>query len=325
MGLEDGCARRAAKASVGPIAGVMLLVVAACGGSRADSGTSLWSLPYSDPTTSAAITPSATSTPTPDSTAPLTSQAGPGPSGLPVPPGANPAPPGPNPVLPGANPAPPGPNPVPPGPNPVPPAPGSGSITQPTQPPGNQGCGQAPSGTIGGKLAQEITFPKPANATFPGATIFHACSSSGLPVTYEVSGETCQQVGADGGSSDQAFTDCSVTASQPGNTQYAAAAVVTQTFRVDPIVVVLTLSNLKRSGDTATVDVTSSSPIKGRIVVGSKGSDCADGGGDLDNSTEVTVILQLNPASGGSCAVEATLSSAQAESGPSNSVTIPAQ
>ena len=84
-------------------------------------------------------------------------------------------------------------------------------------------------------LPQTITFGAPSNqvmGTVPFA--LSATASSGLPVTFTsnttsvctVSGVTVTLV---------AVGTCSITASQPGNSTYAAATPVTQTFAVGPI------------------------------------------------------------------------------------------
>jgi sugar lactone lactonase YvrE len=84
--------------------------------------------------------------------------------------------------------------------------------------------------TTVGTTAQTITFPQPAPGTYPGSTTLTATSDSGLPVTYTVtsgpatlSGSTLTYTG---------IGSVVVTASQPGNANYAAAAPVSVTITV---------------------------------------------------------------------------------------------
>ncbi|MBL8215914.1 MAG: VCBS repeat-containing protein [Bryobacterales bacterium] len=81
---------------------------------------------------------------------------------------------------------------------------------------------------------QTINFPQPANRAFnAGPATMTATASSGLPVAYVSNSPTiCTVIGAivtavSGGT-------CSITASQAGNTNYAAAPPVSRTFQITP-------------------------------------------------------------------------------------------
>jgi hypothetical protein len=79
---------------------------------------------------------------------------------------------------------------------------------------------------------QTITFPKPPSSALSGGPVLlNASASSGLPVSYSSSTAAVCTVS---GSSVTLVSlgTCSITASQPGNAAYAAAASVTQTFTV---------------------------------------------------------------------------------------------
>jgi len=91
---------------------------------------------------------------------------------------------------------------------------------------------------------QTITFAALPSVTYGvGAMTLRATASSGLPVSYlvtgpaTVSGSTLTITGAGG---------VTVTASQAGNTNYAAATPVAQTFTVMPAVLTVTANNQSR-------------------------------------------------------------------------------
>jgi len=96
----------------------------------------------------------------------------------------------------------------------------------------------------GNPVSQNIVFPALSNVTF-GATPFalSASSTSGLPVAFAsttlpvctVSGTTVTIAGAG---------TCSITASQAGNTNYAAATPVVQSFTVNPASQTITFNTL---------------------------------------------------------------------------------
>ena len=98
--------------------------------------------------------------------------------------------------------------------------------------------------TVTGGVAQTITFAALPNVTYGVAPItLTASASSGLPVSYavtgpaSVSGSTLTITGAG---------SVTVTASQAGNSNYAAATPVSRTFTVSPAVLTVTANNLSR-------------------------------------------------------------------------------
>jgi hypothetical protein len=97
--------------------------------------------------------------------------------------------------------------------------------------------------------SQTITFPAIANTIYgPKPITLNATASSGLPVTYTVtgpatvSGSTLTLTGAG---------TVTVTANQVGNGTYVAATPVSQSFTVSPAVLTATASNLSRAYGTA--------------------------------------------------------------------------
>ena len=108
--------------------------------------------------------------------------------------------------------------------------------------------------TVSGGAAQTITFAPLPNVTYGAAPItLAATASSGLPVTYTVtgpatlSGSTLAITGAG---------SVSVTANQTGNTNYAAATAVTQSFTVAQVALTVTAANLSRQFNTANPTLT---------------------------------------------------------------------
>jgi hypothetical protein len=87
-----------------------------------------------------------------------------------------------------------------------------------------------------GQLNQVITFPQPEDLVYGTPTArLTAQASSGLPVRYTISaGVTACTVSTDGLLTLTSAGDCSVTANQPGDGRYAAAAPVTRIFTVTP-------------------------------------------------------------------------------------------
>ncbi|WP_329477745.1 hypothetical protein OG555_36965 [Kribbella sp. NBC_01484] len=105
-------------------------------------------------------------------------------------------------------------------------------------------CGTPPSGqSPDGKLPQRIVFPSPGNHQWPDTKVtLRACATSGLKVVYQLHGEAsgggCYVV--DPTSTTLQFQgpvgSCAITATQPGNSTYAPAASVTNTWKVSPLV-----------------------------------------------------------------------------------------
>lgn len=85
-----------------------------------------------------------------------------------------------------------------------------------------------------GALNQTITFTRPANVAFGSSSQqMAATASSGLTVTYTVdTSQAACDVAATGVVTIKAVGACTVTALQAGDSQYAAASSVTQTFQV---------------------------------------------------------------------------------------------
>jgi hypothetical protein len=99
--------------------------------------------------------------------------------------------------------------------------------------------------TVSGGVAQTITFNSIPNVIYGGSPItLTASASSGLPVTYAVtgpvtaSGSTLTIIGAG---------PVTVTASQVGNSNYAAAPPVLRSFTVAPAILTVTANNAPRS------------------------------------------------------------------------------
>jgi hypothetical protein len=99
--------------------------------------------------------------------------------------------------------------------------------------------------TVKGGAAQTISFNPLANVTYGvGPIALSATASSSLPVTYTVfgaaavSGSTLTIIGAG---------PVTVTASQAGNSNYAAATPVSQNFTVTPAMLTVTANNASRS------------------------------------------------------------------------------
>jgi sugar lactone lactonase YvrE len=124
--------------------------------------------------------------------------------------------------------------------------------------------------------AQTITFGALANKTFGDAPVtLSAAATSGLAVVFSASGP-CSIVGStvqiDGGGS------CTVTASQPGNANYAAAAPVARTFTIAKATQTITFGALpdKTLGDPPfTLAATASSGLQ--VAYGAAGACSVNG------------------------------------------------
>jgi hypothetical protein len=183
---------------------------------------------------------------------------------------------------------------------------GASSTPSPTASPtltGDPSCGSPPSGSVAGKSAQKIVFPAFGSHVWPknSATIA-ACSTSGLPVTLTL--DTQSFCALSGKKLTAALpTTCQVTASQPGDAQYAAAAPVSRTLTVGQQHV--TFSWLVgppaqvRVSTVLTLKVKASSPsgpvadTPVRVVVRESVSDVCSGPGsaDLTNGTATFQII----------------------------------
>ena len=85
-----------------------------------------------------------------------------------------------------------------------------------------------------GSAAQTITFGQPPDAKVGAPVTLSASASSGLPVSFS-SGTTPVCTVAGSAVTTAAAGLCTITASQSGNTDYAAAPPVTQLFQVNPV------------------------------------------------------------------------------------------
>ncbi len=113
----------------------------------------------------------------------------------------------------------------------------------------------------GGTQSQTITFANPGTQTYGTPLTLSATASSGLPVTYEVLSGSATLSG-----SVLTFTSTgsvTVQASQTGNSDYAAATPVSQTFQVSPEAQTITFANpgTQTYGTSLTLNATASSGL----------------------------------------------------------------
>jgi hypothetical protein len=109
---------------------------------------------------------------------------------------------------------------------------GTGTCTVTASQPGNSNYSAAPSKneSVGAELAaQTVSFstPPPASAVYGSMFTVAASSTSGLPITY-LSGGTCTNSGTTTYTMVSGTGSCTVTASQPGNGNYAPAPYATE-------------------------------------------------------------------------------------------------
>ncbi|MFM5903466.1 MAG: putative Ig domain-containing protein [Microbacteriaceae bacterium] len=93
------------------------------------------------------------------------------------------------------------------------------------------------------KVAQTITFPTPSNVVVDATTSASATSSSGLAVTLTGNSDAYCTISG-GVVTGVAAGTCSITASQEGDSTYAAATSVTRTFTVIPKAPVISTTSL---------------------------------------------------------------------------------
>ena len=142
------------------------------------------------------------------------------------------------------------------------------------------------------KAAQTITFAQPGNTTFSGASVpLTGSSSSGLPVTFGsqtpavcvIDGATAKPVGAG---------TCTVTATQPGNGNYAAAAPASRSLTVAKAPVVVTTKSTSGLLSLLTLKITYTSTVKSAItglpVAGVTVTTRVNGGSPTSGCTAVT-------------------------------------
>nr|WP_281371626.1 PxKF domain-containing protein [Petropleomorpha daqingensis] len=155
------------------------------------------------------------------------------------------------------------------------------------------------------KADQTISFAALPDKTFgDGAFTVSASASSGLPVTFAVTG-ACS-LGSDGTVTLTGAGDCTVTASQTGNDQFNAAPVVVRTFAIAKAAQTISFAALpdKTFGDGAfTVSASASSglpvtfAVTGACSLGSDGTVTLTGAGQCAVTASQTGNGDYNPAS----------------------------
>jgi len=167
---------------------------------------------------------------------------------------------------------------------------GAGFVTVEADQSGNSQYAPAPpvSQTFSvNQATQTITFTQnaPTSAPYNSSFTVAATASSGLPVTF-TSGGACSQVGATFTMTSGTGT-CTVTASQPGDSNYLAAQPVNQSTTAQPATPTVSLTGLpatapyqstfslvatSNSGVTATLAATGKCSISGTTVTITSGS-----------------------------------------------------
>ncbi|MEY4953873.1 MAG: hypothetical protein RL299_2297 [Pseudomonadota bacterium] len=131
--------------------------------------------------------------------------------------------------------------------------------------------------------ANTITFPPLANTPFTSAPpALSASASSGLTVSYASnSGAVCTVSG--GAISFVAAGTCSITASQAGNSNFAAATPITQTFEVTPGVNTITFPALASTAFTSAPPALAATASSGLAVSygSNSGAVCTVSGGTI--------------------------------------------
>ncbi len=126
--------------------------------------------------------------------------------------------------------------------------PPSKQTSTPNPPPPINSCGPAPSGHApDGRSLQKIYFPDPGtNHQWPDRTVkLKACSTSGLPITYQLEdggrGGSChvQDPAANPLTAQGETLSCRITATQGGDKRFAQAAPVTKTWAYGKLVITL--------------------------------------------------------------------------------------
>jgi len=186
------------------------------------------------------------------------------------------------------------------------------------------------------QVAQTITFGPPPDVAVGAPVTLSASASSGLPVSFS-SGTTPVCTVADSVVTTVAAGLCTITASQAGNTHYAAAPPVTQSFQVNPaaqtitfgqppdvtVGVPVTLSASASSGLPVSFSSGTSSvcTVAGSVVTTAAAGPCtitASQGGSARYAAapDVSRSFQVSPVKPGPAATPATTSPSVTGPGP---------
>jgi hypothetical protein len=165
----------------------------------------------------------------------------------------------------------------------------------PAPPPTNPACSARATGQVGGRWRQAIAFTAPGSHQYPDSTeSLHACSSSGLPVTFTLAAGAvnCTLSGSQVEATSTPAS-CVVIASQGGNSEFAPAASVSGAYRVS----LQTVSG-SWGGPPAGTPLTVSGGLTVTVVITSNGS-YQIGDVSLDSSDEsVCSSVDVGPISG---------------------------
>jgi hypothetical protein len=165
----------------------------------------------------------------------------------------------------------------------------------PTPPPPNPACSARATGQVGGRWRQAIAFTAPGSHEYPDSTeSLHACSSSGLPVTFTLAAGAvnCSLSGSQVEATSTPAS-CVVIASQGGNSEFAPAPSVSGAYQVSP----QTVSG-SWGGPPAGTPLTISGGLTVTVVITSNGS-FQIGDLSLDSSDEsVCSSVDVGPISG---------------------------
>jgi hypothetical protein len=117
----------------------------------------------------------------------------------------------------------------------VPPSSSSSSIVLSTSPSHPPSCPAQASGLVGTRRAQAVWFAAPGvQHVYPDARlVLHGCASSGLPVSFALTGDNQNCVLSGNVLTAEAPASCFVQASQAGNASYAPAIAAQQPYRLD--------------------------------------------------------------------------------------------
>ena len=186
------------------------------------------------------------------------------------------------------------------------------------------------------QVAQTITFGPPPDVTVGAPVTLSASASSGLPVSFS-SGTTPVCTVAGSVVTTVAAGLCTITASQAGNTDYAAAPPVTQSFQVNPAAQTITFGQPPdvRVGVPVTLPASASSglpvsfssgtlsvcTVAGSVVTTVAAGPCtitASQGGSARYAAapDVSRSFQVNPVKAGPAAQPATTSPSVTGPGP---------
>lgn len=207
--------------------------------------------------------------------------------------------------------------------------------------PGGQGnpCGKPPAGTAAdGRAQQRIVFTPPGTHQWPDVDLtLRACATSGLPVRFQLQnggrGGGCWAAALSGATTRASTVPltCEITATQDGNTAFAPAQPVVQTWMVNKLAVKIgwlgSADTLVYSaaGHVATlqVRVTAMHPIPPLMIYTQADGACSEaaaprgvgGTGSAAITFDVRVTLQDPGAQPGSCDLRVSVDSNQVANG----------